>query len=94
MQRLIRGKEKEWAKTVAKTWIDPEFKAKLMADPKTVLKEHGTDVPARMKLNIAQSTEDEVSIALPAKPSNISGSVEEIQEPVQADSVMITSGCN
>ncbi len=30
--------------SVTKAWSDEEFKAKLMADPKSVLKENGVDV--------------------------------------------------
>ena len=33
--------------SVTKAWSDEEFKAKLMADPKSVLKENGVDVGER-----------------------------------------------
>jgi len=33
--------QKAYGKVVAKAWADDGFKAKLLADPKTVLKENG-----------------------------------------------------
>ena len=33
--------------SVTKAWSDEEFEAKLMADPKSVLKENGVDVGER-----------------------------------------------
>jgi uncharacterized metal-binding protein YceD (DUF177 family) len=85
MQETFQGKEKEWAKVIAQAWVDEEFKAKLLADPKAVLKAEGIDFPENIKLNISEAKEDEVNLTLPLKPAHLTGSVEELQERVQAN---------
>tara|TARA_B100000315_G_scaffold218472_1_gene219800 strand:- start:160 stop:363 length:204 start_codon:yes stop_codon:yes gene_type:complete len=44
---LVLRRRSNYGKIVAKAWSDEEFKAKLMADPKSVLKENGVDVGER-----------------------------------------------
>ena len=41
--------------SVTKAWSDEEFKAKLMADPKSVLKENGVDVAEALKVGIDEN---------------------------------------
>ncbi len=41
--------------SVTKAWSDEEFKAKLMADPKSVLKENGVDVAEALKVEIDEN---------------------------------------
>jgi uncharacterized metal-binding protein YceD (DUF177 family) len=84
MQQAFQGKEKEWAKVIAQAWVDEDFKAKLLADPKAVLKEEGIEFPENIKLNLTEAKEDELNLTLPLKPPDVSGSVEEIQERMQA----------
>jgi uncharacterized metal-binding protein YceD (DUF177 family) len=84
MQEAFQGKEKEWAKVITQAWIDEEFKAKLLADPKAVLKAEGIEFPEDIKLNITEAKEDELNLTLPLKPQSMEGSVEELQERTQA----------
>ncbi|MFC1833233.1 NHLP leader peptide family RiPP precursor [Thermodesulfobacteriota bacterium] len=84
MQEAFQGKEKEWAKVIAQAWVDEEFKAKLLADPKAVLKAEGIEFPENIKLNIAEAKEDELNLTLPLKPTDFTGSVQELQERMQA----------
>ena len=65
MKEAFQGKEKEWAKVIAQAWVDEEFKAKLLADPKAVLKAEGIEFPENIKLNIAEAKEDELNLTLP-----------------------------
>ena len=44
---LVLRRRSNYGKIVAKAWSDEEFKAKLMADTKSVLKENGVDVGER-----------------------------------------------
>jgi len=37
---------REYAKVIARAWIDPVFKERLMQDPASVFAEHGIDAPA------------------------------------------------
>ncbi len=90
MEQAFKGKEKEWAKIIAQAWVDEEFKAKLLADPKAVLKSEGIEFPENIKLNIAEAKEDELNLTLPLKPEGLTGSAEELQERVEAAMPMIT----
>ena len=93
MDQIFKGKQKEWAKVVAQAWVDEEFKKRLLADPSAVLKSFGIECPAGVKVNIIETKEDEITIPLPAMPTTLQGSVDELSERVQADWCMITSGC-
>jgi hypothetical protein len=84
MKEAFQGKEKEWAKVIAQAWVDEDFKAKLLADPKAVLVAEGIEFPENIKLNITEAKEDELNLTLPLKPADLAGSVEELQERMQA----------
>ena len=57
------------ARLLVACWKDEEMKARFMADPKAVLKEHGLDVPDGMDVKVVANTDDCVHITLPKKPS-------------------------
>ncbi len=42
--------------SVTKAWSDEEFKAKLMADPKSVLKENGVDAAEALEVGIDENS--------------------------------------
>ncbi len=84
MERAFKGKEKEWAKVIAQAWVDEEFKKKLLADPKAVLKEEGIEFPENLKLTLSEGNRDELHLTLPPRPEG-GGSVEDLQERLQAD---------
>lgn len=84
MQKAFQGKEKEWAKVIAQAWVDENFKAKLLADPKGVLKAEGIEFPENVKVNIAEAKGDELNLTLPLKPKDLTGSAEELAERMQA----------
>ena len=58
------------AKLFAACWKDEALKARFMADPKTVLKEHGLDVPDNMDVKVVENADDCVHITLPAPPED------------------------
>jgi len=76
---------KEYAKIIAQAWVDEDFKARLLADPATVLKENGIEIPEGMTVKVVEQKENEIHIPLPAKPAHLTVSVEELQERMQAD---------
>ena len=53
----------------AACWKDEALKARFMADPKPVLKEHGLDVPEDLDVKVVENADDCVHITLPAPPS-------------------------
>lgn len=58
----------KWVRIVAQAWADEKFKNRLLADPKTVLKENGIDFPESVKVNISEDKVDEINLILPPKP--------------------------
>ena len=52
----------------AACWKDEALKARLMADPKAVLAEHGMDVPDGMDVKVVENADNCVHITMPAPP--------------------------
>ena len=50
--------------------IDEEFRKKFIADPAGVLKAHGIEVPADVKINVVQDTPTTYNITIPAYRGN------------------------
>ena len=61
--------QKAYGKVVAKAWADPDFKAKLLADPKTVLKENGVEIPEDAEILVVENTDKIVHLILPPAPT-------------------------
>ena len=57
------------ARLFAACWKDEALKARFMADPKAVLKEHGLDVPDGIDVKVVENADDCVHITLPAPPA-------------------------
>jgi hypothetical protein len=59
----------DYARVVAKSWTDPRFRERLIADPKTVLGEYGITIPAGIQLSVAPGAAmSRLELALPYKP--------------------------
>jgi len=57
------------ASLFAACWKDEALKARLMADPKAVLAEHGMDVPDGMDVKVVENADNCVHITMPAPPA-------------------------
>ena len=57
------------AQLFAACWKDEALKARFMADPKAVLKEHNLDVPDGIDVKVVENADDCVHITLPAPPN-------------------------
>ncbi len=62
----MQDQQKQWAKIVAKTWMDDNYKARLLADPAAVLAEEGARIQA--KVRVVEAGVDETVLVLPSKP--------------------------
>ena len=60
---------KAYGQIIAKSWSDPAFAKRLQSDPRTVLKEHGIEVPAGVEVKVVHSGPNEMHVPLPARPS-------------------------
>ncbi len=58
------------SKVIAKAWKDPEFKKKLLADPKAAVKEMGIDIPKDVSVKVVEDTPQTLTIVLPKAPTN------------------------
>ncbi|MBK1649843.1 NHLP leader peptide family RiPP precursor [Rhabdochromatium marinum] len=50
---------------IAKSWKDPAYKQRLLNDPNAVLKEEGLDIPAGVKVEVLEDTDQIKYVALP-----------------------------
>ncbi len=62
----LKERQQLYADVVAKYYGDPDFKAKMDADPTAVLKAEGFDFPEGAKVKLVFNTSDLVHILLPA----------------------------
>lgn len=68
---------------VRRAWADPEFKARLLADPKAALGEElGVALPERLQVEVVEERPDLLCIVLPVDTSAV---------PYQTAQVMIGS---
>jgi Rieske Fe-S protein len=68
-QTQTLSQTRAWSQIIATAWADAEFKARLLADPRTVLAEHGIDVPEGFELVVVEDTETVKHLMLPASPA-------------------------
>lgn len=54
---------------IAKAWSDPAFKAKLLADPHTALKELGVAVANGKTVKVVENADRHLHLVLPPKPA-------------------------
>jgi hypothetical protein len=58
-----------WSQIVATAWADAEFKARLLADPRAVLAEHGIDAPDGVEFVVVEDTDAVRHLTLPPSPA-------------------------
>ncbi len=63
--------QKTYGKLVAKAWTDADFKATLLADTKTVFRDHDIEVPDGLDVCIVENSETKRYFILPAGPLNV-----------------------
>ncbi len=62
----MQDQQRQWAKIVAKAWMDDNYKARLLADPAAVLAEEGARTQS--KVRVVEAGVDETVLVLPSKP--------------------------
>ena len=58
------------ARLFAACWKDESVKARFLADPKSVLREYGMEVPDAIDVEVVENADDCVHITLPAPPAS------------------------
>ena len=56
-------------KIITKAWSDPEYKARLKADPSAALAEAGVNVPKNVTVQVHEETDSIVHLVLPPSPA-------------------------
>ena len=54
------------AKIIVRAWKDPEFKARLLADPKTVCRENGLELPEETNLEVLEQEHEKLLFIVPS----------------------------
>ena len=62
----IERNQRIYADVIAKYYGDPDFRAKMDADPTRVLKAEGFDVPEDVTIRLLFNTDDVLNVVLPA----------------------------
>lgn len=76
MEKKDSSFEDAMAKVTARAWADPEYKARLMRDPASVIAEAGHPLTGR-EVYAHENTPTEFHFVLPPKPEDISEPITE-----------------
>ena len=57
-----------YGKVIARSWDDDAYKAQLLNDPRSVLKDAGINVPADVEITVTEQQPGQMNLVLPAKP--------------------------
>jgi hypothetical protein len=59
---------RKYGQVVAKAWADEAFKQRLLAEPATVLREQGIELPDGLEVLMVENTEHRAYLVLPKPP--------------------------
>jgi hypothetical protein len=63
---------KKMGQVIAKAWSDAEFKTRLLANPAETLQSEGIEIPAGVKVNAVENTNERFWLVIPNKPDELS----------------------
>lgn len=89
--------ESNWSQmgeVVAKAWSDPEYKARLLSDATSVLKEAGIDYGPGVEVKIVENTDAVRYITLPQPPSEAELSEEQLDRVAGGGRTRATAHCH
>lgn len=72
MEQKPNEQGKKISKIIAKAWSDANFKAKLLANPAEILQAEGIEVPAGVKVNAVENTNEQFFLVIPKAPGELS----------------------
>ena len=77
------------AQLFAACWKDDDLKARFIADPGTVLKEHGIEIPDGIDVKVVENSDDCVHVTMPATPAgHVNLSDEELTKAAGGSNIM------
>jgi hypothetical protein len=63
---------KKMGQVIAKVWSDEEFKARLLANPAETLRAEGIEIPAGVKVDAVENTDEHFHLVIPQRPDDLS----------------------
>ncbi|MEA1648603.1 NHLP leader peptide family RiPP precursor [Nitrospirillum sp. BR 11164] len=66
------GSMKITGRIIARAWADEDYKARLLADPATVMEAEGLAVPTGIAIKVVEDTATVQTLVLPARPIDLS----------------------
>ena len=87
-----RFQEKQWGQIVARAWADEDFKAQLVENPKTIMREYGLELSPDVRVVLVEDTAEVRHFILPPSPTG-DLSEEELSPVAGADSFSGGCGC-
>src|SRR6185437_9617755 len=64
-----RFQEKQWGQIVARAWADDDFKARLLAHPKVVMREYGLEIDPEVEVSVVEDSAAVRHFVLPPNPT-------------------------
>ena len=61
---------KAYGQIIARAWADAEFAERLRSDPRSVLAEHGVELPGEIDLKVVFAAPNEYYMIIPPKPEH------------------------
>jgi hypothetical protein len=81
------------SKAIARAWTDPDYKAKLLADPHAALAEVGVSVPAGTTIKVLADTAETKHLVLPISPADVGEvTVEELEKVLKTEKIEVPVG--
>jgi hypothetical protein len=63
---------KKMGKVIAKAWSDADFKARLLANAAEILQAEGIEIPAGVKIDVVENTNEHFYLVIPNQPEELS----------------------
>ena len=79
MSTVTNIDQERWSQLVAQCWMDPQFQARLVRDPATVLKAAGIAVGPGVKLQVIADSPTQRTFVIPAPPAT-----DDVQDVLQS----------
>ncbi|HWA88338.1 MAG TPA: NHLP leader peptide family RiPP precursor [Opitutus sp.] len=82
--------QEKWSRLVAQCWMNPQFQARLLRDPQSVLAEAGITLPAGVKVQVIAESPTQRTLVIPAPPP--AGDVQDVLQARKAAAVQFLVG--
>lgn len=68
-----------YTKIIAQAWSDPEYRERLLRNPKVAMAEAGMTIPDNVEVKVHADTDEVIHIVLPASPAGEALSAQDLE---------------